>query len=345
MLVVEVRAERSTAPAGVGHPDLPPGRRTRSSARSPTRCCTPARGALPAERGDFGGGVVEVLGPRGRVRRPGRVRLRRGRSRACSSRRACPGCAPSQFGPDRLQRVVPGRSAAQHFFTEGGRAFCLFVVLGSHARRMALVPRAARLVGGFGRHRAGRRADEQDGDAVSALDRVTSDAGPSARLVDRLARRLGALSRRGFLARTAVVGSALAVDPRGYVLTPRRGVLDHLRPGQHRRQRLHASSAARSTRASTPARPGTFTAGWWKAADSSWCCGGYRYIIDCNAKCVTCSTGCAGDHICDRTLLELLVRPGLDRPPATSAGTAATRSATASATPTSGAAAGWPAGW
>ena len=63
--------------------------------------------------------------------------------------RGVPRLAPSQFGPDRLQRVVPGRSAAQHFFTEGGRAFCLFVVLGSHARRMALVPRAAQVVGGF----------------------------------------------------------------------------------------------------------------------------------------------------------------------------------------------------
>jgi hypothetical protein len=60
-----------------------------------------------------------------------------------------PRLAPSQFGPDRLQRVVPGRSAAQHFFTEGGRAFCLFVVLGSHARRMALVPPAAQMVRGI----------------------------------------------------------------------------------------------------------------------------------------------------------------------------------------------------
>ena len=106
--------------------------------------------ALPAERGDLGGGVVEVLRPRGRVRRPGRARLRRWPGQGLfAPPRACPRLAPSQFGPDRLQRVVPGRSAAQHFFTEGGRAFCLFVVLGSHARRMALVPRAAQVVGGF----------------------------------------------------------------------------------------------------------------------------------------------------------------------------------------------------
>jgi hypothetical protein len=104
--------------------------------------------ALPAERGDFGVGVVELLGPddvfvavveydpllagRGLFARQGRPRL-----------------APSQFAPNRLQRVVPGRSAAQHFYTDGGRAFCLFVVLGAHSRRMALVPKAARLVAGL----------------------------------------------------------------------------------------------------------------------------------------------------------------------------------------------------
>jgi hypothetical protein len=40
-------------------------------------------------------------------------------------------------------------SANQQFFSVGGRAFCLFTVLGSHARRMASVPRAAQLVKGL----------------------------------------------------------------------------------------------------------------------------------------------------------------------------------------------------
>ena len=34
-------------------------------------------------------------------------------------------------------------SASQHFFSTGGRAFCLYTVIGSHSRRMATVPRAA----------------------------------------------------------------------------------------------------------------------------------------------------------------------------------------------------------
>ena len=45
-----------------------------------------------------------------------------------------------------MPRDVVGRSASQHFFSEGGRAFCLFTVLGSHSRRMATVPRAAAVV-------------------------------------------------------------------------------------------------------------------------------------------------------------------------------------------------------
>jgi hypothetical protein len=134
---------------------------------------------------------------------------------------------------------------------------------------------------------------------VSALERLTTDAGPSARLVERIARRLGTLSRRGFLARTAVVGSALVVDPRGYVLTPQKAYSTVCGP---------ASTAAGgfsifccTVNKGVNACPrGTFAGGWWKAADSSWCCGGYRYIIDCNARCVSCASGCADDHICDR---------------------------------------------
>jgi hypothetical protein len=100
---------------------------------------------LPADRGDFGSGVVENLGlddvfvslvefgadvaDQGLFAPQGRPVLR-----------------PSQFSPDRIQRQLPNITASQHFFSEGGRAFCLFVVLGAHSRRMALAPRAERFV-------------------------------------------------------------------------------------------------------------------------------------------------------------------------------------------------------
>lgn len=100
---------------------------------------------LPAERGDYGSGVVEQLGPDDVFV----ALLEFGPELAGSglfARHGRPRLAPSQFGPDRMPRPLPGRSAAQHFFSEGGRAFCLYVVLGSHARRMSLVPKAAGLV-------------------------------------------------------------------------------------------------------------------------------------------------------------------------------------------------------
>jgi hypothetical protein len=100
---------------------------------------------MPGDRGDFGTGVVDDLGPEDVFV----ALLEYGpdvADRGLFEKRGMPALAPSQFSPDRLQRHIPGRSASQHFFSAGGRAFCLFTVLGSHARRMATVPRAVDLV-------------------------------------------------------------------------------------------------------------------------------------------------------------------------------------------------------
>jgi hypothetical protein len=101
--------------------------------------------ALPADRGDFGAGVISLLGPDDVF-----VSLVEFGTEVADqglfADQGMPRLAPSQFGVDRLPRSYPGVSAAQHFFSEGGRAFCLFVVLGAHSRRMSLVPKAERLV-------------------------------------------------------------------------------------------------------------------------------------------------------------------------------------------------------
>lgn len=103
--------------------------------------------ALPAGCGDFGGGVIDRLDTSDVF-----VSLIEFGSDVAGEGLfapvGMPRLAPSQFGPNNMPRAVAGRSAAQHFFTVGDRAFCLFVVVGSHARRMALVPRAARLLSG-----------------------------------------------------------------------------------------------------------------------------------------------------------------------------------------------------
>jgi hypothetical protein len=45
-----------------------------------------------------------------------------------------------------LQRLIPGQSGVQRFFSERGRAFCLYVVIGSHSSRRALVEEVNRLL-------------------------------------------------------------------------------------------------------------------------------------------------------------------------------------------------------
>lgn len=96
---------------------------------------------MPAQRGDFGSGAVEVMrsddvlvvlfeyGPES----AGTPLFRyQGIPRPLAAR---------DFDRNALQRALPGQSGAQLFFTEKGRAFCLYVVLGSHIDRADLVRR------------------------------------------------------------------------------------------------------------------------------------------------------------------------------------------------------------
>ena len=153
------------------------------------------------------------------------------------------------------------------------------------------------------------------------------------RLVERVSNRLGRFSRRGFLVRTAVVGSAIVVDPRNYVLTPMTasaavgcGPAASCSAG-------YTVMCCTINKGVNACPPGTFTAGWWKAADSSWCCGGYRYITDCNATLLDVLVRVLRRQHLQLGLLELQLQVRVASRPATSAGSAATPSATASATP------------
>ena len=47
---------------------------------------------------------------------------------------------PDDFAPNALQRRIAGQGGYQHFFHEGARAFCLYVILGSFANRSNVVP-------------------------------------------------------------------------------------------------------------------------------------------------------------------------------------------------------------
>lgn len=95
---------------------------------------------LPEQRGDYGGGAVQRMGwddvlivllefdPASTAQPLFRLH---GLPRTLR---------PSDFGRDTLQRRVEGQGGCQIFFQEAGRAFCLYVVVGSYVDRTDLIP-------------------------------------------------------------------------------------------------------------------------------------------------------------------------------------------------------------
>ena len=106
-------------------------------------------------------------------------------------------------------------------------------------------------------------------------------------------------SRRGFISKTAVVGSALTVAGPTYVM----------RPGTA--YAAVCSCLGRSCDCSSlccdgytefccaltgenACPPNTLLAGWWKVDNSSYCNGAARYYMDCNKESPACRCGSAG---------------------------------------------------
>ena len=132
--------------------DLPAGWEARARTQPPSE--PGARGnlllhaatvPLPASRGDFGSGVVEMLGPDDVF-----VSLfeydERDAGKALFAATGLPVPRPSDFSPAVLQRTQLGHSGAQFFFAVEGRPFCLHAVLGSHSRRAPGAAKVAALL-------------------------------------------------------------------------------------------------------------------------------------------------------------------------------------------------------
>jgi len=101
---------------------------------------------LAPEVADYGGGAVEVMTNRDLLV----VLCEFGPSsvgQALFAAQGVPRLTPDDFGTHSMQRVIEGQGGAQKFFTEAGRAFCLYVVLGSYARRVRTVPLVNELIG------------------------------------------------------------------------------------------------------------------------------------------------------------------------------------------------------
>ena len=104
---------------------------------------------LPAERADYGGGVVERLGSSDVF-----ISLIEFGDEAVGTAlypevASIPTVSPQDFHPSQLQRSLPGQAGVQRFFTYSGRAFCLYVVIGAFGRRIQLAAQANRLVAGL----------------------------------------------------------------------------------------------------------------------------------------------------------------------------------------------------
>jgi len=101
--------------------------------------------ALPAERGDYGSGAVEVMGG-SHVLVCVLEHERAAASSALFAREGVPRLEPSMFSPETMQRSIAGMAGTQHFFQVAGRPFCLYVVVGSWQTRAPLVRAADRVV-------------------------------------------------------------------------------------------------------------------------------------------------------------------------------------------------------
>ena len=104
---------------------------------------------IPPDTGDFGGGAVGAMratdvfmalfefGPESL-------------SAPLFARQGMPRTLRAQdFRPEVLRRGIPGHCGTQWFFTEAGRPFTLYAVLGSHALRHTLVPRVNDVLSGI----------------------------------------------------------------------------------------------------------------------------------------------------------------------------------------------------
>jgi hypothetical protein len=96
--------------------------------------------ALPPGMGDFASGAVDKLGPSDALivlfeYDPASADQPLFRSEGIPK-----DLAADDFSPGVLQRALRGQAGVQRFFHQGGRAFCLYVVLGAFANRRHVVP-------------------------------------------------------------------------------------------------------------------------------------------------------------------------------------------------------------
>ena len=139
--------------------DLPPGWEGRIGLRTQPSAATASRAigdpgettnpivhlanfALPEQRGDFGSGAVDLMGEQDVLV----VLFEYGPECANTElfkRTGLPSkLTPGMFSGSALQRTISGQAGCQVFFTEAGRAFCCYTVLGRQSAANRVLPQA-----------------------------------------------------------------------------------------------------------------------------------------------------------------------------------------------------------
>ena len=131
--------------------DLPDGwdgriyRRDNEAEAGERRALHAANFALPQARGDYGSGVYDVMERDGVFVTLVEFHPDNADTGLFASK-GLPVVTADAFAPDAMPKSVAGQAGAQFFFTVGERAFCLFAVIGSYARRAELVPQVNEVI-------------------------------------------------------------------------------------------------------------------------------------------------------------------------------------------------------
>ncbi len=104
---------------------------------------------LAGPRADYGGGVVERLGPHDVFVALIEFGPEEASSALFKDVARLPVLETSMFHRNQLQRRIRGQAGVQHFFTLEGRPYCLYVVLGSIVHAPELVDKANEILQGL----------------------------------------------------------------------------------------------------------------------------------------------------------------------------------------------------
>lgn len=96
---------------------------------------------LPDDIGDFGSGAVTLMGPQDVFACLFEYGPESVGTALFAQNGLPPALSSDNFSPIMLRRGLVGQSGTQWFFTEAGRPFSFYAVLGSHALRESLVPK------------------------------------------------------------------------------------------------------------------------------------------------------------------------------------------------------------